>query len=181
MNTQSVNISLYQKRNVSLERIYGKYKNYFIRYAGKVMSDEFYAEDVVQDVFIGLFQQTNYYVSEIAALKYIYTAIYNRCIDLLRHRQITQKYETIFNSKKRKETNIGEYDGLLINEFFMIVESGIATLPSKCKQIFLMKSRKEFSNLEISNLLGLSLRTVENQVYIARNILRKYVYSYLCS
>lgn len=39
-----------------------------MRYAGKVLSSEFYAEDVVQDVFIGLFQQTNYFVSEAAAL-----------------------------------------------------------------------------------------------------------------
>lgn len=49
MNTQSVNTSLYQKGDISLERIYGKYRNSFIRYAGKVLSDEFYAEDVVQD------------------------------------------------------------------------------------------------------------------------------------
>lgn len=49
MNTQSVNTSLYQKGDISLERIYGKYRNSFIRYAGKVLSDEFYAEDVVQE------------------------------------------------------------------------------------------------------------------------------------
>ena len=83
MNTQSVNTSLYQKGDISLERIYGKYRNSFIRYAGKVLSDEFYAEDVVQDVFTGLFQQTNYFVSEMAALKCIYIAIYNRSIDML--------------------------------------------------------------------------------------------------
>lgn len=181
MNTQSVNISLYQKRNVSLERIYGKYKNYFIRYAGKVMSDEFYAEDVVQDVFIGLFQQTNYYVSEIAALKYIYTAIYNRCIDLLRHRQITQKYEEAYNKKNNRVVYTDECNTLFTKEFFMIVEKRIDSLPPKCKRVFVMKYRKEFSNLEISKALGLSLRTVENQIYIARVVLRKQTAMYLCS
>ena len=145
MNTQSVNTSLYQKGDISLERIYGKYRNSFIRYAGKVLSDEFYAEDVVQDVFTGLFQQTNYFVSEMAALKCIYIAIYNRSSD-----------------KKREEVSIGEYNELLTKEFFIIVENGIDTLPPKCKQIFVMKSRKSLSNSEISNLLGLSLRTVEN-------------------
>ena len=60
-------------------------------------------------------------------------------------------------------------------------ENGKDTLPPKCKQIFVMKSRKSLSNSEISNLLGLSLRTVENQVYIARNVLQKYIDSYLCS
>lgn len=172
MNTQSVNTSLYQKGDISLERIYGKYRNSFIRYAGKVLSDEFYAEDVVQDVFTGLFQQTNYFVSEMAALKCIYIAIYNRSIDMLRHKQIVQHYET---------AHIGEYNELLTKEFFIIVENGIDTLPPKCKQIFVMKSRKSLSNSEISNLLGLSLRTVENQVYIARNVLQKYIDSYLCS
>ena len=170
MNTQSVNTSLYQKGDISLERIYGKYRNSFIRYAGKVLSDEFYAEDVVQDVFTGLFQQTNYFVSEMAALKCIYIAIYNRSIDMLRHKQIVQHYETAHSDKKREEVSIGEYNELLTKEFFIIVE-----------QIFVMKSRKSLSNSEISNLLGLSLRTVENQVYIARNVLQKYIDSYLCS
>ena len=100
MNTQSIDISLYQKGDIALEDIYKKFKNCFMRYAGKVLSSEFYAEDVVQDVFIGLFQQTNYFVSEAAALKYIYAAIYNRCIDLVRHRQIAQRYEESIVTKK---------------------------------------------------------------------------------
>lgn len=181
MNTQSVNTSLYQKGDISLERIYGKYRNSFIRYAGKVLSDEFYAEDVVQDVFTGLFRQTNYFVSEATALKYIYTAIYNRSIDLMRHKQIIQRYETVYSDKRREEVRVNEYNELLTKEFFIIVENRIETLPPKCKYIFIMKSRKSLSNSEISNLLGLSLRTVENQVYIARSVLRKYIDSYLCS
>lgn len=181
MNTQSVNISLYQKGDVSLEDIYKRYKSYFIRYVVRTMSDEFYAEDVVQDVFIGLFQQSNYFVSEAAALKYIYTAVYNRCIDLLRHKQTAERYKEVCNNKKRGEIGSVEQNELLTKEFFMIVERRIDALPPKCKQIFIMKYRKEFSNPEISERLRLSLRTVENQVYIARGLLRKSMDIYLCS
>lgn len=181
MNTQSVNISLYQKEDISLEKIYGKYKSYLIKYAEKVMSDEFYAEDVVQDVFIGLLQQTNYYVSEAATLKYIYTAIFNRCIDLIRHKQIAQRYKETYGNENSRVMCADEYNDLLTKEFFMIVEKRINSLPPKCKQIFLMKYRKEFSNPEISRNLGLSLRTVENQIYIARGVLRKQTDLYLCS
>lgn len=181
MNTQSANISLYQKGNISLEDIYKKYKSYFMRYAVRVMSDEFYAEDVVQDVFIGLFQQSNYFVSEAAALKYVYTAIYNRCVDLLRHRQIAERYEEACNDKKKREVYSDERNELLTKEFLMIVENKIDALPPKCKQIFIMKYRKEFSNPDISDALKLSLRTVENQIYIARGVLRKYMDIYLCS
>lgn len=166
MNTQSIDISLYQKGDIALEDIYKKFKNCFMRYAGKVLSSEFYAEDVVQDVFIGLFQQTNYFVSEAAALKYIYAAIYNRCIDLVRHRQIAQRYEEIYSNEKNRVVHINGYNDLLAKEFFVIVEKRINSLPPKCKQIFIMKFQKEFSNPEISRNLGLSLRTIENQLYI---------------
>lgn len=165
MNTQSIDISLYQKGDIALEDIYKKFKNCFMRYAGKVLSSEFYAEDVVQDVFIGLFQQTNYFVSEAAALKYIYAAIYNRCIDLVRHRQIAQRYEEIYSNEKNRVVHINGYNDLLAKEFFVIVEKRINSLPPKCKQIFIMKFQKEFSNPEISRNLGLSLRTIENQLY----------------
>lgn len=181
MNTLSVNISLYQKGNISLDDIYKKYKNCFMKYAEKVMSDEFYAEDVVQDVFIGLFQQTNYFVSEATALKYIYTAIFNRCIDLIRHKHITQRYEEAYSNENSPVMYTDEYNDLLTKEFFMIVEKRINSLPPKCKQIFVMKYKREFSNPEISRNLGLSLRTVENQIYIARGVLRKQTDLYLCS
>lgn len=181
MNTQSVNISLYQKGDVSLEDIYKRYKSYFIRYVVRTMSDEFYAEDVVQDVFMGLFQQSNYFVSEAAALKYIYTAVYNRCIDLLRHRQTIQRYEKNCIAEHEKQMVQKECNNLQTIELLMIVEYQIEKLPPKCREIFIMKYRGEYSNPKISHALGLSLRTVENQVYIARNILRKYVNLYLCS
>ena len=181
MNTQSIDISLYQKGDIALEDIYKKFKNCFMRYAGKVLSSEFYAEDVVQDVFIGLFQQTNYFVSEAAALKYIYAAIYNRCIDLVRHRQIAQRYEEIYSNEKNRVVHINGYNDLLAKEFFVIVEKRINSRPPKCKQIFIMKFQKEFSNPEISRNLGLSLRTIENQLYIARGVLRKQTDRYLCS
>ena len=106
MNTQSVNTSLYQKGDISLERIYGKYRNSFIRYAGKVLSDEFYAEDVVQDVFTGL-----------AALKCIYIAIYNRSIDMLRHKQIVQHYETAHSDKKGKKSVLVNIMSCLLKNF----------------------------------------------------------------
>ena len=181
MNTQSVDINLYQKKNISLEDIYRRFKNCFTLYASKVLSDDFYAEDVVQDVFTGLFQQTNYFVSEAAALKYIYTATYNRCIDLVRRRQIAQRYEETYSNENNRVVPINGYNDLLVKEFFVIVEKRINALPPKCKQIFIMKLKKNFSNSEISKNLGLSLRTVENQLYIARGVLRKQTDRYLCS
>ena len=61
MNTQSVNTSLYQKGDISLERIYGNIGIVLLDMPEKCYLMNFYAEDVVQGVFTGLFQQTNYF------------------------------------------------------------------------------------------------------------------------
>lgn len=180
MNTLSTNTDYYSEKRFSLENIYEKYYDYLVRYAEKIIGGNLYVEDIVQDVFINMLQQNNYFVSEGAILRYIYKAVYNRCIDFTRHKQIEQHYEEVADSSQRT-LNDAEHNVLLTKEFFIIVGKQINSLPHKCKQIFLMKYENEYSNPEISEKLGLSVRTVENQVYIARNALRKYVDSYLCS
>ena len=95
MNTQLMIAGYCPVGNYSFEIIYKKYHTFFVHYAEKTMGEELYAEDVVQDVFINLLQQTNYFVSEGAVLKYIYKALYNRCIDFIRHKQIEQHYEEV--------------------------------------------------------------------------------------
>lgn len=164
------------KQQILLEDLYIKNRIYLIRYATNLI-DYFYAEDVVQDVFISLLQQNFHFISEMVTLRLLYTSVYHRCIDLLRNRQVIRNYEKSY--KNDNDTN--QCDVLLIKEFFLTMENQIATLPPKCKQIFILKYRDERNNPEISKMLGLSVRTVENQVYIARNILRKHLNTYLIS
>lgn len=181
MNAPLMNADYHPVENISLESVYEKYHTFFIRYAERVMGGKLYAEDVVQDVFVNLLQQNNYFVSEEAGLRYIYKAVLNRCIDFVRHKQTERHYEEVSCNDSKKVPDRDGYNALLTKEFLGIVEKRIGDLPPKCKQIFIMKYQSEYSNPKISEKLGLSIRTVENQVYIARNVLRKYVDFYLCS
>ena len=58
MNTQLMIAGYCPVGNYSFEIIYKKYHTFFVHYAEKTMGEELYAEDVVQDVFINLLQQT---------------------------------------------------------------------------------------------------------------------------
>ncbi len=157
-------------QSVSLERIYRKYRPCFVRYAGWVMSNRLYAEDVVQDVFAKLLFCNYCFVSELAALGFIYKAVNNRSIDWLRSCQIT---EEIGQEMRSGCSHPDIEDRLAYEELYLTVERQIASMPPQCRKIFILKYKKNRSNPEIGKLLGLSIRTVENQVYIARNILRR--------
>ena len=52
-------------------------------------------------------------------------------------------------------------------------------LPEKCRQVFILSRAENLSNSEISKKLGISIRTVENQVYRAIKILRKKLKNYM--
>ena len=45
-------------------------------------------------------------------------------------------------------------------------------LPEKCREIFLLSKKEELSNKEIAAKLGVSVKTVENQMTIALRKLR---------
>ena len=49
----------------------------------------------------------------------------------------------------------------------------------RCRIIFILSRIEGLSNQEISIKLGLSIRTVENQIYRALKILKKYMQKYL--
>lgn len=52
-------------------------------------------------------------------------------------------------------------------------------LPDKCRNIFILSRIEGKSNPEIAELLGLSVRTVENQIYRALKVLKKNLKNYL--
>ena len=52
-------------------------------------------------------------------------------------------------------------------------------LPDKCKNIFILSRMESRTNPEIAEMLELSIRTVENQIYRALKILKKNLENYL--
>jgi len=166
--------------NISFEWIYNKYQQRLIQFVVRIMNSNVFAEDIVQDVFIGLLQQEIYFISESSIVSYIYRSVYNKCIDKIRRKQMAQQYEEAYYNKY-KSLSDNTNSELNLKELTSIVEKRIDNLPPKCRMIFSMKYRSEQSNPEISEQLGLSIKTVENQVFIARSTLRNYLQAYLCS
>lgn len=181
MNThEPLNNHCSNRENLSLEALYSKYYQRIVVFVSKTLNSNLFAEDIVQDVFITLYKQEMRFLSEPAFVNYIYRSAYNKCIDTLRRKQMMQRYEDVYMDEYKPKA-MATNNEFLYKELSEIVENRIDKLPPKCKLIFSMKYRKEQTNPEISEKLGLSLKTVENQVFIARTALRNHLRPYLCS
>ena len=138
----------------------------------KVFSD--YYDDEHWDEFCSLaFIGTNRDVDDFIFNEFIERYEVDESIEFYLDRDRIGPVEQNINTNKPEEEILGSS---LEKEIQKIVEHD---LPEKCRQVFILSRVENLSNNEISKKLGLSSRTVENQVYRAIKILRKKLKNYM--
>lgn len=142
------------------------------------VSDTDDSEDIVQELFINIWDKGKDSLSDSDFAAYITTAVKNSCISFLRKKCSytismddnpaigaeaagTLDYDTSDDERERKSPEE------LLNEVLDI-------LPPKCKEIFLLSKLKGLKYKEIAEKLSLSEKTVENQMGKALKLLREY-------
>lgn len=131
------------------------------RVGSYILKDSLEAEDVVQEVFLTLWEKRNE-LHKIDDLKsYTIRATQNRSFDRLKASKKEQ--ERIL----KIETDEESYSGFELNEeddFREVLEVAVSKLSPKCRLVFSLSRFEGLSNDEISEYLGISKRTVETQI-----------------
>jgi RNA polymerase sigma-70 factor (ECF subfamily) len=139
------------------------------------------ADDVVQDVFVDLYEKYDLLSGGRANLvAYLFTSLKNRCIDVLRHRMVEkaasdrmqEEYELTLRMKFDSLEILD--DGLFEEETVeKILNDALATLPCRCRTIFVKHKLEGMRQKDIAAELGVSPKTVENQLTIAYRKMRE--------
>ncbi|MBS7196700.1 MAG: RNA polymerase sigma-70 factor [Bacteroidales bacterium] len=145
-------------------------------YAGRIIHDADLAHDVVQGVFCRFYENRRRIIIEGTLKAYLYRAVYNSCLDVLKH----EKVKNIYNDQVLLDFYLKEIAlapevelNLRREEIREAINSSVSKLPERCRQIFVMSKIEEKSNQEIASELGISIKTVETQMRIALVKLRK--------
>ncbi|MDR3217999.1 MAG: RNA polymerase sigma-70 factor [Dysgonamonadaceae bacterium] len=161
-------------KHIVFEEIYlnyfSKMKNFAKEY---VLSDED-AENIVQDIFLELWEKREILGMPLNIIAYLFTAIKNRCIDLLRHKilvkEVAEKLqeEHLF-TLQMKFYSLEAFDQNLFVEkdIEQIITQAIDALPEKCKAIFIKSKIEGKKQKEIAAELNISVNTIETQMSIA--------------
>lgn len=134
------------------------YNHSLCLYALSLINDNDKAEDIVQNVFIKTWEKRNKLKPELSIKSYLYKSVYNEFIDQNRK----MKSVTALEKKYIEELDkLVEVDEDRMERLLVMVRQEIEKLPPKCKRIFFMSKEEGLSNIEISERLNISIKTVE--------------------
>jgi RNA polymerase sigma-70 factor (family 1) len=128
-------------------------------------SDE--AEDIVQEVFIELWNQRQRFESIEQIKAFLYLSVKNRCLNFLKHLRVREKF---VNNMAAAEQFFEEY--VLETEVVQHIYNAINGLPAQRKKIIIL-SMGGLKNNEIATDMKVSINTVKLQKKIAYRQLRE--------
>jgi RNA polymerase sigma-70 factor (ECF subfamily) len=160
----------------AFERIYNKYWSKLYLSAYNIIRDRQVAEDVTQEVLVNLWmKRANLKLTSLNA--YLYTAVRYQVFNVIRSGKVRAD---LFNRLEELFSHNGGEDLLSEKDINRLLEQGVAELPEKCRQIFIMSRKEHLSTKEIAERLGIAPKTVENQLTVALNRLRKTLGDFVC-
>lgn len=149
---------------------------YFIN---MILKSEADSEDLAQDVFIKLWNNFEAWKDNELTDGYIYTMAKNVTLDFIKHKRQEDNYrdeQIQQNSIKELFGFVDPLNSIYCNEIRLIIKMALERLPEQRRKIFEMSRLKEMTNKEIAVALHLSVRTVEHQIYLTLQELRKIVF-----
>lgn len=151
--------------------IFSRYTRLLVAHAYRLLGDQDEANDVVQDVWLTLWQKRSELEFKTAISSYLYTAVRNRIFNRMAHLKHVAKYaDSIINFME--DGFVLADDALREKEFAAVIENEINALPAKMREIFLLHKRDELNYKEIAERLEISDKTAKQQVYNATKILK---------
>ncbi|MDR0680843.1 MAG: RNA polymerase sigma-70 factor [Dysgonamonadaceae bacterium] len=170
---------MFDHTNIDFDFLFEKYYPGLLFYATQFL-DEAEAKDVVQDVFFEFWKKRDTLVISDKIGAYLYRLVYTHSINILNHKKVELKYSNAMVELNDHKINF--YESEINNDIIRNIESkeieneinaAIGKLPDKCREIFKLSYLYDLKNKEISDVMKISLRTVEAHIYKALKTLRK--------
>jgi RNA polymerase sigma-70 factor (ECF subfamily) len=147
-------------------------------FANKYVADMETARDIVQQVYINLWDNWGRLDHEISLKPYLFRAVTNRCLNHLRSEKKIVHVE-LPADEVGVQSFLEETDFLETQELKSKISRSIEKPPEKCRAIFLMSRNQEKSYKEIAAALNVSVKAVEAQMTKALKLLREDLSDYL--
>ncbi len=143
-----------------------------LRYTFRIAKDEALCLDILQDVFMKLWEKRHQLEVRISLKALLYTMARNQALNALRGTGKTIEISQLDCAQLYTETP-GEENKLAAKQLDAYFKSWITELPPRRAEAFILSRHHGLSHLEISNVMGLSKRTIDTHINHALRFLRE--------
>lgn len=161
------------------------FEEVFLTYFDKVkylltglLRSESDAEELAQDIFVKLWINRQSIDPSKAFNTYIYKIARNTALNYLKHKLVEDNFLNSLNDFDVEEADSSD-EILFAKEISLLVEMTVCRMPVQRRKIYQMSREKGISNNEIAEELGISKKTVENQISLALQEIKRVISAFL--
>ena len=163
--------SLQKGKEQAMDILFHRHYSSICRAVYRILKDNNLAEDIAQEVFLGLWKKRENLNITTSVQAYLKRAAINKSLNYIRDQKIklndSSEMPILANNQSSTQQRL-EADDLQ-----KLINKTIENLPKRCRIIFVLSRFEEKSYKEIAAELDISIKTVENQISKALKILRK--------
>ena len=167
-----------QRDERAFEQVFKQHYKPLHAYAFTLLKDDAAAEEMVQNVFCKLWERQDglHITGSIAA--YLYRAVHNESLNYLKHQKVRTEHSlrVSYHMDGRGESATRT---VRMKELEEKLRTALNELPEGCRTVFQLSRFEELKYSQIAEVLGISIKTVENQMGKALKLLRTQLAEFL--
>ena len=164
-------VELKNDSQIAFAELFNRYKKKLYYFALSYLDDTSEAEEVVQAVFVKLWENRSTLNETLSVKSYIYKSTVNACYNTLKKKVVRNRYYE--NELISLDENVDKsHDEIFYKDLKRQIDKILTTLPPRQQEIFTLSRFEGLSHADIATKLNVSVRTVENQIYRALKIIK---------
>ena len=185
MNETEIIEKLQQGNEQAFKELVGNYQKLVVNTCFGMVHDKHDAEDIAQEVFIEVFRSIHKFRADAKLSTWLYRIAVNRSLNFIRDnkkRKWFQSFEDSVETKNRELQNIAATNSdqpefqLENKQRAILLHEAIDSLPQNQKVAFTLSKYEELSYQEISDVMDLSVSSIESLLHRAKKNLQKKLY-----
>lgn len=147
----------------SFELLFNQYAESLVRYAETILKNTYEAEDIVQQLFVQFWAKRESLDINTSLKSYLYRAVHNSCLNKIKQQGVKDSYAEYYTYVGNAVTGSAAQQ-VEAKEVSAAIESAMDDLPEQCRKVFKMSRFEHMKYQQIADELGISVKTVENQM-----------------
>lgn len=154
---------LKEGKHNAFKEIYLRYNSLLFAYAFRRLQNREEAMDVVQEVFIHLWENRSDFVIKSYLSGFLYKSVLNKILDIWKHNSVVRKH--VLSQSVQIDVDAVETDFLIREkEVSNMIAREIAAMPPRMREVYELKFKQYFTVKQIASELGISENTVATQL-----------------